>query len=172
MGDAKFKIVSQSLKHQLQFFTGLFWGRCIEKKIWAKTCVDWGNRYRASFLLRHTIERLSVPITDYFAVALACFSTNFIRFHVNFNLRIRQLLDCFSFRICKVRGTAARKLKRVQMILNEWCLGTALAWLGLTLETYQNNGLLQRLPKLPFPIFTETRVTSHFWWILSFLGQH
>ena len=154
-------------------FHWLFWGCCIEKKIWAKTCEDYGNRYHASFLWSHTIARLSVPITDHSATALpACFSTNFMLFHANFNLRSRQFLDCFSFGICKVRDTAARKLKRVQMILNEWCRGTALAWLGLTLETNQKNVLLQRLRKLPFPIFTETWFTSHLWWILSFLGQH
>ena len=47
---------------------------------------------------------------------MACFSTSFILFHVNLNLGSRQFLDCFSFGICKVRDTAARKLKRVQMI--------------------------------------------------------
>ena len=114
-------------------------------------------------------------VGTYYWLLCGCFGVLFDELHalhVHFNLRSRQFLDCFSFGICKVRDTAARKLKRVQMILNEWCLGTALAWLGLTLETYQNNGLLQRLPKLPFPIFTETRVSSYFWWILSFLGQH
>ena len=31
-------------------------------------------------------------------------------------VRSRQFLDCFSFGICKVRDTAVRKLKGVQMI--------------------------------------------------------
>ena len=114
-------------------------------------------------------------VGTYYWLLCGCFGVLFDElhaFHAHFNLRSRQFLDCFSFGICKVRDTAGRKLKRVQMILNEWCLGTALAWLGLNLKTNQKNGLLHRLHKLPFLIFTEAWFTSHLWWILSFLGQH
>ena len=79
-------------------------------------------------------------VGTYYWLLCGCFGVLFDElhaFHAHFNLRSRQFLDCFSFGICKVRDTAGRKLKRVQMILNEWCLGTALAWLGLNLKTNQ-----------------------------------
>ena len=79
-------------------------------------------------------------VGTYYWLLCGCFGVLFDElhaFHAHFNLRSRQFLDCFSFGICKVRDTAGRKLKRVQIILNEWCLGTALAWLGLNLKTNQ-----------------------------------
>ena len=138
MGDAKFKIVSQSLKHQLQFFTGVFWEVAASKRryerrhVWTKEIVT-----MPVFFYVTPSRDCRYLFTNYSAVALACFSTNFMLFHANFNLRSRQFFYCFSFGICKVRDTAARKLKRIQMILDEWCLGIALAWLGLALQTNQ-----------------------------------
>ena len=93
-------------------------------------------------------------VGTYYWLLCGCFGVLFDElhtFHAHFNLQSRQFLDCFSFGICKVRDTAARKLKRVQMILNEWCLGTALAWLGLNLETNQQTVCYKGYPNCHFP---------------------
>ena len=103
--------------------------------------MDYGNRYHASFLLRHTIERLSVPFTDYSAMNLACFPTNFMLLHANFNLRSRQFLDCFSFGVCKVRDTTARKLKGVKRVGPRYSSRTP----GSYFTNRPKKGLLHRL---------------------------